>query len=273
MNTTAIETQIESTSPATRPFYTRLAALGFLLIALTGLISVGVNLIAGSTDGLDFVLAILVIGLLIAGALLRFGVWAQALAALLSFALLATVLPFSIFILLHPEDGAEFIPLVLLLVGSTLGFIGSVVSLIQRRRHALRAAATPAESLALRIILAAVALLAVVSLLLTATARTTVSAESKASALSVEQKNSQFSPNRIQVKANETIRVVVKNNDPTLHTFTLNEAGVDVSVPPGAERLIEFQAPASGAFTWYCIPHSDAGPNGRTGMVGTLVVE
>lgn len=257
---------------ATRPFYTRLAALGFLFIALTGLTAIGFAFLAGNTDELSFVLPILIIALLIAGALLRFGTWVQVLAALLSFLLLA-LLPFSTFILLHPEDGGEFIPLMFLLVGAALGFIGSLVSLIQRRRHTLRAAATPAESLALKVVLAAVALVAVASLLLTATARTTVSAEAKANAMSIEIKNFQFDPNRTQVKAGQTVRVVVKNDDSTLHTFTLNEAGVDVSIPPGAERLIEFNAPASGVYQWYCIPHSDLSGSTRTGMVGTLQVQ
>ena len=69
------------------------------------------------------------------------------------------------------------------------------------------------------------------------------------------------------------MRLVVKNDDPALHTFTLPEAGVDVSIPPGSEKLVEFKAPAAGSYLWYCIPHSDAGPIGRTGMVGVLVVQ
>ncbi len=273
MNTTAMETRIVSAVPATRPFYTRLAALGFAFIALTGLVAMGFGLAAGNTNELAFILPIVVIGLLIAGALLRFGVWAQVLAALLSFLLLALVLPFSIFNLLHPESGGDFIPVLLLVVGAAFGLIGSLVSLIQRRRRTLRAAATRAESLALKVLLAAVALIALASLALTATARTTLSAETKANAISVEIKNFDFNPNRLQVKAGQTVRVAVKNNDTTLHTFTLPDAGVDVSVPPGSEKLIEFIAPNAGTYRWYCIPHSDPGPNGRTGMVGLLTVQ
>jgi plastocyanin len=100
-----------------------------------------------------------------------------------------------------------------------------------------------------------------------------LSAEAKANALSVEIKSFDFNPNRIQARAGTTVRLVVKNNDPTLHTFTLPQAGVDVSVPPGSERLVEFQAPAPGEYRWYCVPHSEPGPNGRTGMVGILNVQ
>lgn len=265
--------QMIATTTNVRPFYTRVSALGFGLIALTGLTAVVFGLVAGDMSGLSFELPIIIIGLLIAGALLRFGVWAQIIAALLSFALLALLLPFSTFGLTHPESASDFIPLVLLVVGAAIGFIGSLVALIQRRRHTLRAAATPAESLVLRVILVALALVAIASLALTASARTTLSPETKAAALGVEIKGFEFNPNRLDVKTGDTVRVVVKNDDPTLHTFTLPEAGVNVSVPPGSEKIVEFTAPASGAFQWYCIPHSDVNGSTRTGMVGTLQVQ
>ena len=265
--------QTNATATNARPFYTRLAALGFAFIALTGVVSIGFALLSGDTSTLAFALPIVIIGLLIAGALLRFGVWAQVLAGVLSLALLALVLPFSIFSLLHPESGGDFIPILLLVIGTAFGLVGAVVSLIQRRRHNLRVEATPAESLALRVILVTLALVTLASLALTAVAHTTVSAETKANAISVEIKSFAFNPNHIQVKAGSTVRLAVKNNDPTLHTFTLAEARVDVSVPPGSEKLVEFQAPAPGEYRWYCVPHSEAGANGRTGMVGSLSVQ
>lgn len=255
------------------PFYLRIAALGFGLVALTGLIASLYELLTGDTASLAFSLPILIIGLLVTGALLRFGVWAQVLAGILSLAVLALLLPFSTFVLMHPEDGGNFIPSVLLVVGAALAFVGCVVSLVQRWRHALREAPTPVESAAVKVILAALAVVAAFSVILSVTARTTVSAEAKANALGVEIKSFSFNPNHLQVKAGDTVRIVVKNSDPTLHTFTLPEAGVDMAVPPGSERLVEFKAPAVGEYRWYCIPHSDPGPNGRTGMVGALVVQ
>jgi plastocyanin len=275
MNTATTQTMLESTASPSRPFYTRLAALGFGLIALMALLYLGFALLGVHSDTAEvvFVSVILVIGLLIAGALLRFGAWAQVLAGLLALALFLLVVPFSIFDLQHPESAGDFVPIVLLIVGSVFGLVGSVVSLIQRWRHTLRVRATPAEALAVKAILAALALLALVSLGLTAVSRTSLSAESKANAVSVEITSFDFNPNRVVVKTGETVRLVVTNNDPTLHTFTLPKAGVDVSVPPGSEKLVEFKAPAPGEYRWYCIPHSDPGPNGRTGMVGLLVVQ
>ena len=273
MNTTATHAPLASTPSGPRPVYTRLAALGFGLIALTALVYLAFGSLAGDTGALAFIVVIALIALLVAGALLRFGAWAQVLAALLSFLLLALVVPFSTFDLLHPESAGDFIPILFLVAGAVFGFVGSMVGLVQRRRHTLRTTATRVESLALKATLGAIVVLAVFSLVLTAASRTTVSAASKAGAIGVEQRDARFTPDHIEVKAGDSVRVVVRNDDSMLHTFTLEAAHVDVSVPPGAERLIEFKAPPPGTYQWYCIPHSDPGPNGRTGMVGSLVVQ
>jgi plastocyanin len=273
MDTTITQAPVARNSPSPRPVYTRLAAFGFGLVALGALVALAIALAAGDLGELSFILPIVIVGLLIAGALLRFGVWAQVVAALLAFALLALFVPFTIFQLLHPESASDFIPSLLFGIGAVFGFVGAVVGLFQRRRHTLRAVATPAEALLLKGIMAVVALLVAFSLVSTAMARTSVSAESKAGAFNVEQKNTQFSPGQIQAKAGQTVRIVVRNDDTTLHTFTLDEAHVDVSIPPGAERLIEFKSPAAGSYQWYCIPHSDANGSTRTGMVGTLQVQ
>ena len=69
------------------------------------------------------------------------------------------------------------------------------------------------------------------------------------------------------------VRLAIKNLDPTLHTLTLPEAGVDVSVSPGSEKIVEFNAPASGVYQWYCIPHASMDGSMRSGMVGSLIVQ
>jgi plastocyanin len=82
-----------------------------------------------------------------------------------------------------------------------------------------------------------------------------------------------FSPQTWQAKAGEQIRIIAKNDDTTLHTFTFPAGGVDVAIPPGSERLIEFRAPAADIYQWYCIPHSSDNGGTHTGMVGTLIVK
>ena len=254
-----------------RPFYTRLAALGFGLIALTGLVAIGIGLATGTAgSSAGFGLVVIVIGLLVGGLVWRFGRWALILAAVLSLVVVGLLGPLSLFTLSHPESGTDFVPIVLLLTGGLLGLVGSVGAIVQWRRKTARVDATSTERFALSGLLGLVGLAVLLSIILTLASHTTVSAQVRAGATGVQIKNFAFAPNSVQVKAGDTVRLVVRNDDQTLHTFTLPQAGVNVSVPPGSEKVIEFKAPAAGTYQWYCIPHSSVNGATRQGMVGTL---
>jgi plastocyanin len=274
MNISTVQTASQPiASPTPRPFYKRVAALGYILIALTGIISTLVGLINGNTEEISFTLPILVIGLLLAGAIWRFGTWALVVGGILALLVLVLLVPFSTFTLSHPESASEFIPLVLLVAGALLAVVGAVVLIVQGRRHTLRMTATPNEAMALKVFLGVVAVLILASLVMTMTTPRTVSADTRAGATVIDQKNFSFSPSAWTVKSGETVRFVVRNGDSTLHSFTLDDAKVNVAIPPGTERLIEFKAPAAGSYVFYCIPHSDASTGMRTGMTGVLVVQ
>ena len=61
MNSMSAQTVVRSNALASRPFYTRVAALGYLLIALGGIVAAGIALITSSMGELGFSLAILAI--------------------------------------------------------------------------------------------------------------------------------------------------------------------------------------------------------------------
>ncbi len=265
---------------ATRPtaagpwFYARVAALGFVLIALGGLVLLGLAAVQGElVNVLPFAGTFLVGGLLLAALAWRFRTWPLVIAGILSLVLLAFLGPFALFGLMHPEAANEFVPVVLVIGGAAVGFVGSILGLVQRVLKRARVEATPVEEIAWKALLAAMALASLGSPVLTYASRTTVSAEAKTGAVNVELHNFQFTPDRIQAQAGEKVRLVIKNDDTALHTFTFEQAGINQSIPPGAERLIEFQAPAKGTYTFYCIPHSHDGGTSRQGMTGTLIVE
>lgn len=272
MDTTAKPMPLASNGDAQKPFYSRVAALGFALLAMTAIAYMAFGLMAGDAGELVYIAPAVLIFALLAAAVLRLGTKMLVVAALLSCLLLILIVPFSPFALMHPESAADFVPAVLSIAGSALAFLGSAGSLVQRRRHTLRLTGTRGEVRVLQATLSIVALLGVFSLVQTALARAPLSTESKAGAVSLAQKNFAFAPAVLDGNAGQMVRVVVRNADATLHTFTLDEAKIDVSIPPGAERLIEFKAPATGAYAYYCIPHSDSSSGVRTGMVGTLTV-
>lgn len=77
-------------------------------------------------------------------------------------------------------------------------------------------------------------------------------------------KNLEFNTEKISTDAGQ-VTVHVTNDDNVLHTFTIDELGVDLSIPGKAGGRITFDAPA-GQYKFYCGPHSDV-------MKGTMEVE
>lgn len=61
------------------------------------------------------------------------------------------------------------------------------------------------------------------------------------------------------------VSVFVKNEDSTLHTFTIEELDVDLTIPASKSARVTFQA-EPGVYKFYCIPHEED-------MEGTLEIE
>jgi len=77
-----------------------------------------------------------------------------------------------------------------------------------------------------------------------------------------------FSPRNIQVNAGEMVRIEFVNAGNTLHTFTVNEIGLDTGLlNPGESKILEFTAPNRPGITLssYCrVPgHREQGMLGR----------
>lgn len=256
-----------------RPFATVVAVTGFAMFVVAGLIMLGLGAAAGElAESGMFVLFFVLPGLIGMFLSWKFGRWGFTLPVLLAAALLVLFAPALPFMLAHPEGGPEFIVAVLFVIGAALGIGGGLTGIVQWLRRSARPGATPNQRRAYVSILGATALLVVLSIAATLLARTSLTAEARAGASPVGIHNFEFAPGSLRVAAGETVRLAVRNDDTALHTFTLAEAGVDVSIPAGAERLVEFTAPAAGSYTWFCVPHSGDTDAGRQGMVGQLVV-
>lgn len=62
-----------------------------------------------------------------------------------------------------------------------------------------------------------------------------------------------------------SVALFVENDDPIRHTFSIKELDVDVELPAGTDRRVEFSAPP-GTYTFFCAV------TGHESMTGTLVV-
>ena len=75
-----------------------------------------------------------------------------------------------------------------------------------------------------------------------------------------------FEPEVLTVQTGKSGKVLVTNRDFTVHTFTIKELGVDVSLHGRAEAIVELPGIAPGTYDYVCtIP-------GHEKMTGKLVV-
>ena len=112
-----------------------------------------------------------------------------------------------------------------------------------------------------------VAVLVVVSAVVTLAARDTVAAADRAGATEVLMKTTEFRTAQLDAKAGETLRLVLKNDDLYIHTFTIDDLGIDVTIGPRGEKALSLLSPPNtGTFEYKCtIP-------GHEDMTGTLTV-
>ncbi|HMM42539.1 MAG TPA: cupredoxin domain-containing protein [Thermomicrobiales bacterium] len=90
-------------------------------------------------------------------------------------------------------------------------------------------------------------------------------------AIQVELKDTmKFEPSTLTVHAGEDVVVLLKNTGAIPHNFTIEAAGIDVTLDPKKSETVEFTAPADpGEYDIACTEpgHENAG------MTGTLIVE
>jgi plastocyanin len=103
----------------------------------------------------------------------------------------------------------------------------------------------------MRIVLGVVVLLTVLSAALTFAGRSSVDAGEGDLAVSL----SDFAFDEESYEVDGGTTVVVRNDDPFLHTFTIDDLGVDEAISPGAEVLVEIPSEA-GDYVLYCKPHT-----------------
>ena len=248
----------------TRPVYTRVAFVGLLLYALVSLVFAVLSQGEASTVW-SFIIS-MVLSVIFAGLMWRFGRWALVVAAVWGFLNLFWGYLFLVLSLSYPNSFFDFVLPLLLTVGALLAVVGAIVAFVQQRRGTVRTVSSRAERRTFGAIAVALLALSVLSGSLHIAGLTTVSAEAEAGAIVVELRNSYLAPSQLEIPVGETARIVVKNNDFFVHTFEIEELGVKHTILPFSELLIELRPTNTGDFTY----RSEAPMTGD--MKGTLVV-
>ena len=268
------------------PFYTRVTIAGLLVFAViyTGLnilfmIGGGVEVIEDAVQGIVFYALFMIPTVVFVVLAWRSRlIIVAAIWALLMLLLNAPFIPNALGTFDSFFDGGLFIPVIVSLI---VAGVAGIAGFLQHRRGTTRDVSTAGERWVLRATTAIVVGLMVVSGTLHLTSLESVSPDEKAAAISVDMKNSAFKPSQLTVPAGKPAKFVIKNRDLTVHTFTIEELGIDVKVLPGSEELIELSSPPAGTYVYLCtfgiepvpILHRPAQENNVTPTdSGTLVV-
>ena len=80
--------------------------------------------------------------------------------------------------------------------------------------------------------------------------------------LQMEADDLYFGPTFIEAKAGQRFSVELHNEGSARHTFTSDDLGVDLELPPGARRTISLTAPETGSASFHCRFHEGQGMKG-----------
>ena len=80
--------------------------------------------------------------------------------------------------------------------------------------------------------------------------------------LQIEADDVYFGPTYIEAEAGQRFSVELHNEGSARHTFTSDDLGVDLELPPGDRRTISLTAPETGSASFHCRFHEGQGMKG-----------
>ena len=266
--TTTTSSSVAGTRKRAR--WTDLATLGFGM-AIAGILMLLVAVLAwgldteGETAFFGVVLVIALVGLILVR---RFGTWAKAVGSLLSL-MVAMALWWTAFgLLAGPSSFFEFLAGLLVLPGAFIALGSCIAAIVAKRRGHVGNTAAGRERTTVRVVLAIIAVAAVAAGIMTPLSRSTASATgSEATSI---MKDFEFLPVSYSVAGGST--VFVRNDDPFIHDFTVDDLGIEVRLTPGSSKLITIPA-KPGSYILYCTFHTETPKAPEdSDMAGTLTV-
>jgi plastocyanin len=246
------ETPATETRQSVPARWTKLAALGLFLAGLGPLMMYLAGLVFGLEDAGDATFFLIVTVIAWVGALLvwRFGTWSK-FVGIIAALLVAGALFWTIFGLQAPTSFFDFMPGVLVIPGALIAIIASISAIVAKRRGHGSETAVGGERIAIRVVLGIVIVLAVISGGLTFAGISDV--DDAAADAVVVMGDFEFDEEQYTFEPGTT--VLVRNEDPFLHTFTVDDLDIDVTLSPGSEELVEIPS-EPGAYVLYCRPHT-----------------
>jgi hypothetical protein len=216
---------------------------------------------------IGFLVFFLVPGLIVAAALLFWKRWGLLVAILGSAIGILFLSEDAGLILTTPESFFDFAGTWIALVGLLIVLLAAVTGTIQYLRKRPSTGLSPSQRSVVLGVMAALALASIVSLVLTGLNTGGVSAADAAGAQRIEAKHTEWSVTRVSASSGD-VKLVVKNRDPILHTFTVHDLDVDVSLGPWSEEVILIKDLKPGNYGFICRVFDHA-----TDMTGVITVQ
>lgn len=239
------------------PFYTRVSLVGLIVFAV---IVTSLAVLAMAWNGVDWGViegaifyAIGIIPIVVAVVM----AWRQPgqspiLAPLWATVLLLVIVPPTVIamgVFNSFFDAGLMIPAVAsLLVAAVAGY----AELWRRRRGSERSVSTAGERIALWATAVVVLGLMALSGVLHVNGIESVSASDRAGAITIDVNKSEFEPDQVTIPVGTPAKFVIRNRDLTMHSFTIEELGIDVDVLPGSEALVELSSLPEGTYEYVC---------------------
>lgn len=249
------------------PFYRRLIIAGLLVEALI-LITVSVLTIAVMDPTLAVFLAIFFVpSLLFAWLLWAFG--RKALIGATIWAVLS-LLTAALFLLLpslaHPSSFFDIFISLPTTVALVVAVVGCIVSIRQQRQGTVRTESTGRERQVIWAVTLVTVALVMGSGALHLEALSTVSDSDRLGAVEVDMKDVEFIPDTMRIQAGRETKIVVKNSDLPVHTFSIKALDIDAVVVAGNEKLVTLPPLEAGTYEYICKIE------GHEDMKGTITV-
>ena len=144
---------------------------------------------------------------------------------------------------------------------------GSSAGLVQHVRGRTSTSGPANVTRAVKGVLGLVTALSIFSAVLTVVGVHRVSAADKQGATMITAHVTKYDTDTLTATASGTTKFVFSNDDPIIHTFTIEALNIDLKVGPRSEKLFELKSPKPGTYVFYCriTGHGDH-------MHGTLTV-
>lgn len=260
---TAVYTPPQRAAAPARMDFVKATVFGLLMLAAAGVLLLVAALVAGDAGFAVFGAILAAVPSVLALIVPRSRGWALIVTAVLMLPALLFIGPAVPDSIGHPNSFFDFVPAIAGTIGTLIALISAIAAFVQHRRGGVVIAPAGQRTLGMAVA-GALAALALVSAVATVVGRSTVSAAAKAGATALTMKGSAFKTRQVSTRAGEPVRLLVKNDSPALHNFTIKQLGVAETLSPGSEKLVQLLNVAPGSYTYVCTLHD--------GMTGTLTI-